>query len=104
MQNTYAANLQYDILKTQKRINVDNAIPCISSSANSHCNFHTSFMYHELYVPMCIFTLNFPCLYFLFYPSKSIIDAVNQMIHPCFRSMSIIGQLNVQVPMDEKEK
>ena len=85
MKNTCAVFLRYEILKAQKRINVEDAIPSTSSSANSHCNFHILFMYHELYFPTCIFTLYFPCLHFLFYRSKSTIGVVNQMIHPCFR-------------------
>ena len=54
-------------------------------------------MYHAPCFPQCIFTLYFPCLPFF------LIDH-NQLIHQSFRKRPIIGQLNVQAAVAEKEE
>ena len=61
------------------------------------------FIYHALYFPMCILTLSFTCFsYFSQFQPKAV--AVNQMIHPCFRKTSTVGQLNKQAATAKKEK
>ena len=41
---------------------------------------------------------------FLFNQSQSKAGVVNQIIYPCFRKRSPVGQLNVQAARTEKEK
>ena len=65
-------------------------------------------MYHV----HCIFTVYFdttlsmsPFLFLsFFFRSHSKTGVVNQMIRPCFRRMSAIGQLKVLVAMAENEE
>ena len=52
---------------------------------------------------MCILTLNFTCFSF-FSQSQPKAIAINQMIHPCFRKTSTVGQLNEQAATAKKEK
>ena len=52
-------------------------------------------MYFNIVLPIFLFLLN---------QSKSKACVVSQMIHPCFRKRSTIGQLNLQPATTEKEE